>query len=384
MNFSPEQLKMASEMMGKMKPEEIQNMMRTFQQNPDMMEQARRMMGGQMPPGGNFGQPNSPYTPPAQHNQYTTPSSLEPIVAIKNLGNEFIKKSDYEKAGLKYLESILDIETLRTRLTAAQTSDQQFLSALNDLEISCRNNYCIAKSYLGEYNLLLPHCERVLLMDSKNQKALFNASQAHYNLKEFENARGTIDKLIALLGNAQIDDKITDLKRKIYDALKKKEEEAAIPKEPQTPERFGASQQVDDPELKAEPKTPIIPKEVKKETEKEQKDKKQTENKETVTESKKDDFEIEYDNESAQLEALFKRRQFEEQQRNSTGTSTEPESKPTTQPPTNEQASATPFTTAQEQPPVQSIAPHTSFLNRYWQVLLGILIGLLLSKLLRN
>lgn len=377
---------MASDMMGKMKPEEIQNMMRTFQQNPEMMEQARRMMGGQMPPGANFGQPTPPPAQSGQHHAYSTPSSLAPIIDIKNQGNEFIKKKDYEKAGLKYLESILDIETLRTRLTAAQTSDSQFLSALNDLEISCRNNYCIAKSYLGEFNLLLPHCERVLLMDPKNQKALFNASQAYYNLRELENARNTIEKLISQLGVGPFDDKITDLKGKIDAALAKKEEEAAMPKEPKSPEKVGASQEHDDPELRAEPKSPspMFTKEVKVELQKTELHPKQPEPKERVVSSKKDDFEIEYENESAQLEALFKRRQNEDQQRHSAGTTAEPEAKPQTESSKSEPATATPFTTPQQPPAAPTVAPHTSFINRYWQVLLGILIGLLLSRLLKN
>lgn len=366
---------MASEMMKNMKPEDMQNMMRTFQENPQMMAQAQRMMGG----GGGFGGPGGFAAPsPAQ------PNPMDPIVALKNAGNELIRQKDYEKASVKYLEAILDIEDLRTRLTPPQTGSQKFLGDLNDLEISCRNNYCIAKTHLAEFGLILPQCERVLAIDHKNPKALFNSSLAHFNLRDFAKAAADMDRLVGLLGEHGLDAKIRDLKAKIEEKMAPPKAEPTA-KAPETQASQTETRPMDTP-------SPPAPAKVSEPEPKQQK----TEEKPAeapkvvppvpsnpldvppvhVPDSSPEppkDFQFDQEDESEQIEALFQR-----QQKPTPPLSTTPP--PTPAPAAHPHPPSKPTPTAQ--PPTDEVGPAQAFLNRYWQVLLGVLLGLLLAKLL--
>ena len=192
MNISPEQMRMASEMMKNMKPEDLQNMMKTFQQNPQMMEQASRMMQGNSgfaPPPPDFS--NKSNSQVSQNEQ----SPFEQIISKKDKGNLLFKEKKFDQASVKYLECILDIENLRKNLTSIETSNSKFLGPINELEITCRNNYCVTKLNLEEYEAVLIHSEKVLLIDPINAKALFSKAQAHFMLEEFKEAKKMIDSL---------------------------------------------------------------------------------------------------------------------------------------------------------------------------------------------
>lgn len=375
---------MASEMMKNMKPEDMQNMMRTFQENPQMMEQARRMMGGNQ-----FGGPGAYPPPPPPSAPERSP--LDSINTLKKAGNDFIQHKDYEKAGVKYLEAILDIETLRGQLTPAQMANQRFLGELNDLEIGCRNNYCIAKTNLGEFGLILPHAERVLAIDHKNPKALYNVSLAQFNLREFQKAHEGMEKLSAILGPGNLGSKIEELRTKINEKLApvesktdgasgsegsktegKTETKASTSPSPDTPREEKKAPSPPTPPTSAQPQAPTFTKE-EPQTPKNVFDVPPTHSPASPERPPvHDDFRFDDEDQSEKLEALFQKHKKEAR----------PVQKETPTAPSPSHPSPQPFqpgTAASDLPS----AGLQGLLNRYWQIVLGILIGLLIAKLLR-
>ena len=392
MNFSPDQMRMASDMMKNMKPEDMQNMMRNFQQNPDMMDQARRMMSG-----------SSPSPSPSYPSSVDT-SPLTQIIGCKDKGNTLFKQKDFASASVKYLECILEIEELREKLSPIQTSDPKFLVNLNELELACRNNYCVTKSNLGEFNLVISHCQKVLLIDPKNSKALFNESQAFYNLEEFEKSRNSMDLLIKIIGNGIVEEKVESLRQKIKEHFftNKDNKESKI----KDSINSNNSEQIKDKEDERKPqfKDLIKKNEIKEKVGKIEKEEiiKQEDSKQEVvnksktepeintnkeiksqvlnskinklpTNKKENDFEINDEKEIDELEKLFKNTKKREEKKE----------KPT------ENKLESVF--QQKENPIKvniekevlSKNNFEIFFNKYWQLFLGILLGLILAKLLK-
>ena len=59
---------------------------------------------------------------------------------------------------------------------------------LNDLEISCRNNYCSLKAKQSDFHTVIIHSQAVLKIDPSNIKAKFRQGQGFYGLKKYEKA----------------------------------------------------------------------------------------------------------------------------------------------------------------------------------------------------
>lgn len=385
MNFSPEQMKMASEMMKNMKPEDYQNMLRTVQQNPEMVEQARKMMqGGPIPP--------FPSTSTSQVDKKFHP--LDEIIVSKEKGNELFKNKDYQNASIKYLDCILDIESLREKMPSEYSSDQKFLASLNELEVSCRNNYSITKLHLEEYHLVVPQSEKVLLINPINIKALYNVGQAYFNLKEYENARISIRCLLNNLNGVKPDSKVLELKDKIDGYFKEsglngsnfdespKKSVRTNDKDDQkeTPSTVKAEESnkkvnVDQP-LKNEN---MLNSEIlkNKEDQKASKLPKKEENVEkTKINDKSNDYVIKEESEFDEIEKMVMEKKKEE--KSSTVLPEKQTNKTTNQQTCKKDCSHTHSSTQQN---TTTLTHSENIFNRYWQVLLGILIGLIIGKI---
>ena len=175
MNINPDQMKMAMEMMKNMNPAEMQRMMETVKNNPGLMNQAMNMMGSQMP------KDNGVRENPLE-------SKIQIIQKLKEEGNGYFSKEQFQEAGIKYLNAILEIESCWSANTKIH-ENQNIEKNLRDLDISCRNNYSITKIKLGEYELLQRHAKRVLELDPNNLKANYNLSLSYYMLNNFEDAK---------------------------------------------------------------------------------------------------------------------------------------------------------------------------------------------------
>ncbi len=375
-------MRMAMDMMKNMKPDDMQKMMQTVQQNPHLYQQAMNMMQGQGP-----AMPNMPPTQPAFGGPAPSTSTsqspeefpeLKLISKLKTEGNDFFNSSKYEEAGSKYLYAIVDIESLRLRLTNSHTSNPKFLKTLNDLEISCRNNYCTAKVKLEEFDLLVKHAERVLELDAANGKAHYNLAQAHVVLRDPKKASKHVDEALKVINNPQIlalRDKITEM---LNPSISKSENKTQTPSGSKTAEepkvtppsdnefkvidsedsaKKRAEQETTEPTIK--PNIPVSP---------------------PQEQTKEDDFPIQEVGSFEDLEKYFVQEnihtKIEEQP-------TEP-SIPEPIHATKVNSQSTKTETKEVIPPPKATAgSQASFFEKYWQVLLGVLVGLIIAKVLR-
>jgi len=359
--------------------------MQTVQQNPHLYQQAMNMMQG-----GGLGAQNMPNSTPTQAsfggNIPSTSTSqgsddfpeLKHISKLKSEGNDYFNTSKYEEAGSKYLYAIVDIESLRLKLNNSHTSNQKFLKVLNDLEISCRNNYCAAKVKLEEFDLLIKHAERVLELDQPNGKAHFNLAQAHAALRDPKKASLHITEALKVINSPQILALQTKIQSMLSPSDSRQETDSQFSSKLNNPEEikidspsqneFKVIDSEDSNKKSIETEvvnplpsntSPISPPQEKLETE---------------------DFPIKEEGSFEDLEKYFR------QENNSTKEG-EHCSEPCVSEPPEPQKTEHKASKASNEPThlINKEAPlsQASFFEKYWQVLLGILLGLIIAKVLK-
>jgi len=222
-NMDPSMLKTFSDMMGKMSDDDLKNYSKMAgmpQMSPDMLRNSANMMknmdasqlnqmkdmAGKMGPGGMPGMPgmgmggfpssggNTPTNSAAS--QIQSSGQFPKIEKLKNDGNDFFKKQKYDDASASYFEAILEIEELRMR------KDLKNLE-IDQLEVSCRLNYCNAKAKLNDYEIVLNQAKQVLKIQDDNAKGLFRLGQAYFHLKKYEIALTNLEKAYVTLNTDQ-------------------------------------------------------------------------------------------------------------------------------------------------------------------------------------
>jgi tetratricopeptide (TPR) repeat protein len=94
---------------------------------------------------------------------------FESVNEIKNKANDLFKANDFSKASEKYYEAINAVRTTKCLKNSSQG---------NQLEINCRLNLALCKIKQEEYDVAIDQCERVLLEETANIKALYRISVA--------------------------------------------------------------------------------------------------------------------------------------------------------------------------------------------------------------
>lgn len=94
---------------------------------------------------------------------------FESVNEIKNKANDLFKNNELSKASEKYYEVINAVRTTKCLKDTPQG---------NKLEINCRLNLALCKIKQEDYDVAIDQCERVLLQENNNVKALYRISVA--------------------------------------------------------------------------------------------------------------------------------------------------------------------------------------------------------------
>ncbi|KAJ3258971.1 hypothetical protein HK103_003112 [Boothiomyces macroporosus] len=146
------------------------------------------------------------------------------IPKIKDQGNEFFKKGDYENADKKYDRCLLLAESLATtgivldlkkekiedekRIKKGLAPEESIIPKDNKIELdqveamiqSSRLNYAICKMKLKDYQSAIQQCTKVLQNDQKCIKALFRRGQSYLELgRDLDLAQKDFDTLKQLM-----------------------------------------------------------------------------------------------------------------------------------------------------------------------------------------
>ena len=186
-NMSPEDMKRAGEMMSQMSPEDYRRMAAMSGMSgvdPTMMRQAASMMSQMSPetlnamksavPAAN---PQArPSSVPAAQTAPVPSGKLEPIVQMKNKGNECFGKGQLLDAIEWYEKAIRALES--------QGLGQDVIS----LEVTCRTNLATVEAKRSNWPSVITQCRQVLTFDKNNYKANFRYGQALMETGELERA----------------------------------------------------------------------------------------------------------------------------------------------------------------------------------------------------
>ena len=384
MNFSPDQMARAQEMMKNMSPDQLQGMFNTVQQNPQMMQQAMNMM--------NQGR-GGPFTPPPTYQNAQKPAQpakpskydfINRMHDMKASGNDKYKKQQFQQASVDYLQAILDITQFRKSDSSFMVNDE-FIKELADIEIKIRNNYCACKSNLNEVEFLKDQSKEVLLLDESNFKGNYYLALYEFSVKNTERALELVNKALqngtsatAVKLKDEIEREMEDVRRReqedkaereekerMQEILRKREAEAKIEeaKNQEEQTRKDEQKQTETQTTNEEPikqhKQPIPT------AEPQQKQQTQPEAQEEETNPEKDDSDLEIKEEKDYSKYLNQTQH------------TAPPTNPTPKPAPKEDINQIYQQKAQE----PKSEPKKSFLDRYMQLLIGILIGLAISYL---
>jgi tetratricopeptide (TPR) repeat protein len=256
-NMDPNMMKNASDMIGNMSDNDLKNtlnMMGMGHMSPEMFRTSANMMKNMDPnqinqmkdmaskmnpnsvPG--FGAPTQPQAQSTAAPKLETQKSsgqFSKIEKLKGEGNDFFKQQQYDDASSKYFEAIIEIEEIKARGNVKNAE-------LDELEISCRLNYCNVKSKVDEYGTVLSQAKEVLKLQPENGKGLFRQGQAYFHLKKYQLA---IDYLSKAAPKLPTDKTVQEYLEKAQKEIKPKEEEISFKKDTSKNEEDNASTQPD-------------------------------------------------------------------------------------------------------------------------------------------
>ncbi|KAJ3269092.1 hypothetical protein HDV01_001865 [Terramyces sp. JEL0728] len=146
------------------------------------------------------------------------------IPKIKDLGNDFFKKGDYENADKKYERCLVLVESLATtgivldlkkektedekRIKRGLEPEESIIPKDNKIELekvesmiqSARLNYAICKMKLKDYQSAIQQCAKVLQDDQKCVKALFRRGQCYLEIgRDLDLAQKDFEALKSLM-----------------------------------------------------------------------------------------------------------------------------------------------------------------------------------------
>lgn len=108
---------------------------------------------------------------------------------VKNIGNNFFKKQNWQSAMRKYFKALRYLEVCGESL-----EDEGSQKKLKPTALSCMLNTAACQLKLQQWQDAIDNCNEVLGLDETNTKALFRRAQAWQGLKEFNNAMTDLKK----------------------------------------------------------------------------------------------------------------------------------------------------------------------------------------------
>ncbi|GAX77330.1 hypothetical protein CEUSTIGMA_g4776.t1 [Chlamydomonas eustigma] len=195
MNMDPKAAAIAMEQMKKMSPEQMQEMMRMAQMNPDMMRQAMNQMNNMRP---------DDWARASEHISNMSASDLQRQAAqaqqqlhgqqqyvlnaskqLKAEGNALHNSGKYKAAAEKY-------ERAKENVKSFESTEAV------ELQRSCMLNLSSCYLNLKEYSKCIQECSQVLDGDRDNLKALYRRGQAYLSLSKWGDSASDLERAVRL------------------------------------------------------------------------------------------------------------------------------------------------------------------------------------------
>ncbi|XP_042222467.1 peptidyl-prolyl cis-trans isomerase D-like isoform X2 [Homarus americanus] len=114
---------------------------------------------------------------------------------IKDAGNTFFKKQEYNTAIKKYQKSLSYVNYIKEYNTSKRSdfSDAD-ANTLDSLAVSCLLNHALCSSKLGWFDKAISDCSKALELDNTNPKAYFRRGQAYNLSNDTDAAKADLEK----------------------------------------------------------------------------------------------------------------------------------------------------------------------------------------------
>jgi tetratricopeptide (TPR) repeat protein len=254
-HMTPEDMRRAGEMMSKLPPEQLKQMAAMSGMSgvdPRMMSQAASAMSQMSPETLNAMKSNlpamsgqMPQQPAPPKSAPTVPSKLEPIVQMKNKGNEYFGKGQLLDAIEQYESAIKALE--------GQGLGQDVVN----LEVTCRTNLATVEAKRQNWSSVITQCKQVLTFDPSSYKACFRYGQALMETGQVQKAEEMLEKARGLNpGDQAVEGMLAELRARKVDAPQAEpaSKEEAKTESPKTEEVQPAPEEAKREEAKEEPK----------------------------------------------------------------------------------------------------------------------------------
>ena len=221
-HMTPEDMRRAGEMMSKLSPEELKRMAAMSGMggvDPNMMSQAASAMSQMSPETFNAMKGAMPAMGGAPQQPAAVPGKLEPVVRMKNKGNEYFGKGQLLDAIEQYEGAIKALE--------GQGLGQDVIN----LEVTCRTNLATVEAKRQNWPAVVTQCKQVLTFDPNSYKACFRYGQALMETGEVVRAEEMLDKAGRINpGDKAVGEMLAELRSHKVDPAPKEEAKAESPK----------------------------------------------------------------------------------------------------------------------------------------------------------
>ncbi|XP_055011133.1 peptidyl-prolyl cis-trans isomerase FKBP4 [Boleophthalmus pectinirostris] len=123
--------------------------------------------------------------------EMNTPEKLEQSVIVKEKGTQYFKEGKYKQASVQYKRIVLWLDNE----SGLQEEDEKKAKALR---LAAHLNLAMCYLKIQEPSHALDSCDKALMLDPTNEKALFRRGEALFGMKEFDRAKDDFQKVIQL------------------------------------------------------------------------------------------------------------------------------------------------------------------------------------------
>ncbi|CAL8296618.1 unnamed protein product [Boreogadus saida] len=123
--------------------------------------------------------------------EMNTVEKLEQSGVVKEKGTQYFKEGKYKQATVQYKRIVTWLES------ESALGEEDELKA-KALRLAAHLNLAMCYLKIQEASQALDNCEKALLLDEANEKALFRKGEALVAMKEFDQARGDFQQVIQL------------------------------------------------------------------------------------------------------------------------------------------------------------------------------------------
>lgn len=150
----------------------------------------------------------------------TFKSELSKLEKLKEKGNDFFRKQQYNEAKEKYFELLNQMNGM------SNDPSSQEGKAIQKLKITCRLNISNCYLKMEDYGMVILECNKVLKLDNENFKACYRSGMAYYHKNDNAKALEFLEKAESLASSEEERNVVLDYQKKLAEKTVKNQQKS--------------------------------------------------------------------------------------------------------------------------------------------------------------